>query len=513
MPDSNVVLDMRGICKTFPGVIALSNVDFQLKKGEIHTLMGENGAGKSTLIKVLTGVYQIDDGEIILNGKEIRITSTQAAQKHGISTVYQEVNLCPNLSVAENIYIGREPIKRGAIDWDTINKNAKQLLEERLNLKIDVEKLLSSYSVAIQQMIAIARAVDISKGILILDEPTSSLDSNEVKELFKAMRKLKDEGMSIIFVSHFLEQVYEISDRITILRNGKFIGTYEADKLARIDLISKMVGKEFNNIESIIKKSREVSSKSSEGNFLKATKFGKKGTIEPFDLDIKQGEILGFAGLLGSGRSEIAKLIFGIDKSDSGTIKIGGSEYSYIYPLKAIKEGFGFCPEDRKVQGIIGELSIRENIILALQSSMGILKYLPMKKQQEISEKYVQLLKIATPSIEQRIDNLSGGNQQKVILARWLATNPKLLILDEPTRGIDVGAKSEVMKLVAKLAGEGMTIIFISSELQEMVRCCDRVFVLKDRMIIRELLGDEIQEKIIMRTIAQGGFSYGKNQA
>ncbi|MGV8981342.1 sugar ABC transporter ATP-binding protein [Clostridium sp.] len=510
MSDSNIVLDMRGICKTFPGVIALSDVDFQLKKGEIHTLMGENGAGKSTLIKVLTGVYQIDDGKIILNGSEIRIASTGAAQKHGISTVYQEVNLCPNLSVAENIYIGREPMKRGSIDWDTINKNAKKLLEDRLNLKIDVKKLLSSYSVAIQQLVAIARAVDISRGILILDEPTSSLDINEVKELFKAMRKLKDEGMSIVFVTHFLDQVYQISDRITVLRNGKFIGTYEAEKLSRIDLISKMVGKEFNDIENTNKKSGKASFKVIEGDFVKTRKLGKRGTIEPFDIDIKPGEILGFAGLLGSGRTETAKVIFGIDKSDHGTINIRGKEYSYIYPLKAIQEGFGFCPEDRKVEGIVGELSIRENIILALQSSMGIFKYLPMKKQQEISKKYVQLLKIVTPSIERRIDNLSGGNQQKVILARWLATNPQLLILDEPTRGIDVGAKGEIMKLVMKLASEGMTIIFISSELQEMVRCCDRVLILRDRMIIRELIGEDIQENTIMKTIADGGISYGE---
>jgi len=511
MSDSNIVLDMKGICKTFPGVIALSAVDFQLKKGEIHTLMGENGAGKSTLIKVLTGVYQIDDGIIILDGKEIRITSTGAAQKLGISTVYQEVNLCSNLTVAENIYIGREPMKRGSIDWDTINKNAKKLLEERLNLRIDVKKLLSSYSVAIQQLVAIARAVDISKGILILDEPTSSLDINEVKELFKAMRKLKDEGMSIVFVTHFLDQVYQISDRITVLRNGKFIGTYDAEKLSRIDLISKMVGKEFNDIESISSKSRELRLNAIEDKFVSTHQLGKRGTIEPFDIDIKPGEILGFAGLLGSGRTETAKVIFGIDKSDHGTIRIRGKEYSYIYPLKAIQEGFGFCPEDRKVEGIIGELSIRENIILALQSSMGILKYLPMKKQQEISEKYVQLLSIVTPSIERRIDNLSGGNQQKVILARWLATNPKLLILDEPTRGIDVGAKSEIMKLVMNLANEGMTIIFISSELQEMVRCCDRVLILRDRIIISELIGDQIQEKAIMKTIADGGISYGQN--
>ncbi|MBC8059824.1 MAG: sugar ABC transporter ATP-binding protein, partial [Clostridiaceae bacterium] len=467
-------------------------------------------AGKSTLIKVLTGVYQIDDGIIELNGKPIRINSTQDAQKHGISTVYQEVNLCSNLSVAENIYIGREPMKHGSIDWSSINKNAERLLEEKLDLKLDVKKLLSSYSVAIQQMVAIARAVDISRGILILDEPTSSLDSNEVKQLFKAMRKFKAEGTSILFVTHFLDQVYEISDRITILRNGNFIGTYPTEKLSRIDLISKMVGKELDNIEHFSRKSDEENKLPLKESFVEARQFGKKGTIEPFDIDIKPGEILGLAGLLGSGRTETARLIFGIDKSDHGTIKIRDKEYSYINPLKAIQEGFGFCPEDRKVEGIVGQLTIRENIIMALQSSRGIFKNIPMKKQQEIAQKYVDLLRIITPSIETRIDNLSGGNQQKVILARWLATNPQLLILDEPTRGIDVGAKFEIMELISKLATEGVTIIFISSELQEIVRCCHRVLVLRDRNIIGELVWEDIQEATIMKTIAEGGNNSGE---
>ena len=510
MTENSIVLDMKKIWKSFPGVTALAGVDFQLRKGEIHTLMGENGAGKSTLIKVLTGVYQIDDGIIELNSKQIKINSTQDAQKHGISTVYQEVNLCDNLSVAENIYIGREPMKHGRIDWNEININAYKLLKEKLNLDIDVKKLLSSYSVAIQQMVAIARAVDISRGVLILDEPTSSLDSNEVAQLFKAMRKFKDEGIAILFVTHFLDQVYEISDRITILRNGKYIGTYEADNLSRIDLISKMVGKELENIERVNRNSDEINKTSMQDNLVETCKLGKKGTIEPFDINIKPGEILGIAGLLGSGRSEIARLIFGIDKSDHGTIKIRNKEYTYINPLKAIQEGFGFCPEDRKVEGILSELTIRENIIIALQSRRGIFKNIPMKKQQEIARKYVKLLNIATPSIEKRIDNLSGGNQQKVILARWLATDPQLLILDEPTRGIDVGAKVEIMKLIIKLASEGVTIIFISSELQEMVRCCNRVIVLRDRKVISELVGDDLQEKNIMNTIAQGGNNYGQ---
>ncbi|KZL93359.1 sugar ABC transporter ATP-binding protein [Clostridium magnum] len=505
MSDSNVVLKMQGISKSFPGVKALSNVEFELRKGEIHTLMGQNGAGKSTLIKVLTGVYEIDEGTIILNDKEVKITSTHDAQESGISTVYQEVNLCPNLTVAENIYIGREPMKNRSIDWNTMNKNAEKLLEERLNLKVDVKKLLSSYSVAIQQMIAIARAVDISKGILILDEPTSSLDSNEVKQLFKVMRKLKSEGMSMVFVTHFMDQVYEISDRITVLRNGGYVGTYEADNLPEMELISKMIGKNYEEMKKSSNVIREYNIKNRSEVLAETEEFGRKGTIEALNIDIRKGEVLGLAGLLGSGRSECARLLFGIDKSDHGVLNINGKEYSYIYPQKAIQEGLAFCPEDRKVEGVVGQLTIRENIVLSLQSNRGIFKYIPMKKQQEIAKKYIELLSIKTPSTEQRIDNLSGGNQQKVILARWLATNPQLLILDEPTRGIDIGAKDEIKKLVKKLAQEGMTIIFISSELQEMVSCCDRVIILRDRKVIGELVGKDIEEASILQIIAEGG--------
>lgn len=503
MGDSNIVLEMKNISKFFPGVKALSNVDFTLRKGEIHTLMGENGAGKSTLIKVLTGVYEIDEGTIILRGKGIKISSTQEAQNHGISTVYQEVNLCANLTVSENIYIGREPKKNGSIDWKKMNSDAEKLLKERLNLEVDVKKALNNYSVAVQQMVAIARAVDISKGILILDEPTSSLDNNEVKQLFKVMKKFREEGMSIIFVTHFLDQVYEVSDRLTVLRNGELVGTYDADKLSRIELVSKMIGKDYGEIENNTRIKKEHSTAKRE-NLIKTNNFGRKGSINPFNIEIKKGEILGFAGLLGSGRSECARAIFGIDKATNGSITIKGKTYSYIYPKKAIEEGLGFCPEDRKVEGIVGDLTIRENIILALQSNRGIFKYLTMKKQQEISQKYIDLLKIKTPSMEQKISNLSGGNQQKVILSRWLATEPQLLILDEPTRGIDIGAKGEITELILALAKQGMTILFISSELPEVVKCCDRVLVLRDRNIIGELVGDEIEESNIMKTIAGG---------
>jgi monosaccharide-transporting ATPase len=503
MDDSNIVLEMKNISKVFPGVRALSNVDFTLRKGEIHTLMGENGAGKSTLIKVLTGVYEIDEGTITLRGKKIKISSTQEAQNHGISTVYQEVNLCSNLTVAENIYIGREPMKHGSIDWKKMNNDANKLLQERLNLKIDVKKALNNYSVAVQQMVAIARAVDISQGILILDEPTSSLDEKEVKQLFKIMKKFREEGMSIIFVTHFLDQVYEVSDRITVLRNGELVGTYDADKLSRIDLVSKMIGKDYSEIQKNTNTKKEFVDKKRE-SLIKTLNFGRAGTISPFNIEIKKGEILGFAGLLGSGRSECARAIFGIDKATSGKITISGKTYSYIYPQKAIEEGLGFCPEDRKVEGIVGDLTIRENIILALQARKGIFKYIPMKKQQEISKRYIDLLRIKTPSMEQKISNLSGGNQQKVILARWLATEPQLLILDEPTRGIDIGAKGEITELILKLAKQGMTILFISSELPEVVKCCDRVIVLRDRNVIGELIGDEIEEANIMKTIAGG---------
>lgn len=508
MAELEPILQMQHINKSFPGVKALNDVSFELAKGEIHSLMGENGAGKSTLIKVLTGVYDIDDGTILLDGKQVEFHSTSDAQNSGISTVYQEINLCANLTVAENIYIGREPKKGNSIDWKKINQDAEKLLDS-LEIHIDVERKLSDYSVAIQQMVAIARAVDTSKGILILDEPTSSLDTNEVQQLFNIMRKLKAAGMSIIFVSHFLDQIYEICDRVTILRNGCFVGTYNVDSLSRIDLVSKMMGKDLDELAKLndIKKSSEK--QISGENLLETHQYGKRGIINPYNLSLRKGEVLGLAGLLGSGRSETASLIFGINKADHGTMKIGNKTFSYIYPKKAIAESFGFCPEDRKAEGITGELTIRENIILALQSRKGIFKYILMKKQQEIAQKYIDLLSIKATGTEQRVDQLSGGNQQKVILARWLATDPQLLILDEPTRGIDVGAKSELQKLIIKLSNHGMTILFISSELKELVNCCDRIVVLRDKKIIGELSREEITEQNIMKTIADGGLQVG----
>lgn len=497
----NTIITMEHISKSFPGVKALDDVSLTLLEGEIHALMGENGAGKSTLINVLTGVIPLDKGTIIYNGKKVEFHSPQQAQKAGISTVYQEVNLCLNLTVAENIYIGREPKKRGAIDWNRMNADAAQLLE-RFDVNVDVKEQLASYSVAIQQMVAIVRAVDISARVLVLDEPTSSLDDKEVQQLFAVMRRLKEQGMSIVFITHFINQVYEISDRITVLRNGKYVGTFDTDQLTYMQLVSTMIGRE---IEEMVREEKKVSDGSKQANIIELKNFGKKGKIKPLDLQVKQGEVLGLAGLLGSGRTELARLIFGIDKNDSGVIYVNSGQVKRMSPQRSIKNGLAFCPEDRKEEGIFGELSIKENIVCAYQSSVGMLKKISKGRQEEIANRYVELLEIKTPSLNQRISKLSGGNQQKVILARSLATEPKILILDEPTRGIDIGSRTEIQKLILKLAKQGMTILLISSELEEISACCDRVVVIRDREMVGMLEQHEVNESSIMKKIAQGG--------
>jgi monosaccharide-transporting ATPase len=498
---SNQIVMMKGIHKNFPGVRALEDVDFTLKRGEIHALVGENGAGKSTLIKILTGVERQNRGAIIFDGKEISIKSPQQAQSLGISTVYQEVNLCPQLTVAENILIGREPMKWGSVDWKKMNAQARQILQG-LDIDIDVTKTLGSYSVAIQQMAAIARALEISSAkVLILDEPTSSLDSHETEQLFGVMRKLRSEGMAIIFITHFLNQVYEVADRITVLRNGKLVGTYNTASLQRLDLISKMIGRSLTEYDDMTREKIEISKHIKGEALLQAKALGQVGAIEPFDLELHAGEVIGLAGLLGSGRSEIANLLFGVNKPDSGTMFFTGEEVKQFSPLASINRGVALCPEDRKASGIVDDLTIRENIILAMQARRGWFKYLSLKEQYEIADRFIKLLNIVTPSPDQPVKNLSGGNQQKVILARWLATDPQILILDEPTRGIDVGAKAEIQKLVLSLAHDGKACVFISSELEEVLRTSHRIVVLRDREKVNEFSGD-VDARKIMQTIA-----------
>ena len=501
MQDS-AVLEMRGICKYFPGVKALQNVDFTLRQGEIHALMGENGAGKSTLIKVLTGVYEKDGGEIFIEGHEgaVSIRSPQDAQNAGISTVYQEITLCPNLTVAENMYIGRT---RGALtNWKKMNEGAGKLLEA-LDIPAVPTQQLGSCSIAVQQMVAIARAVDMDCKVLILDEPTSSLDEQEVEKLFKLMRDLKAKGVGIIFVTHFLDQVYEVCDRITVLRDGQLVGEYVIEDLPRVKLVSKMLGKELDDMASI-KNDSDAALVDLGTPVLEAKGLSSAEGIKPFDFNIHKGEVNGFTGLLGSGRSECIRAIFGADKKTGGEVFMDGEKVKIHKPLDAMKHGIGYLPEDRKQDGIVGDLSVRENIILALQVMKGFFKPFSRAQAEAFADEYIKLLEIKTASSDTPIKQLSGGNQQKVILARWLLTNPKYLILDEPTRGIDVGTKIEIQKLVLKLAGEGKSVTFISSEIDEMLRTCSRLMVMRDRKLVGELSGDDLSQTKIMATIAGG---------
>ena len=499
--NNNVVLSMRGISKTFPGVKALSNVDFTLCKGEIHALMGENGAGKSTLVKVLTGVYTMDSGEIRIEGIDnaVSIRSPQDAQNLGISTVYQEITLCPNLTVAENMFIGRG--KYHFINWRAQEKRADEILQ-KLKIPVKAAQQLGTCSIAVQQMVAIARAVDMECKVLILDEPTSSLDEREVELLFSLMRDLKSRGVGIIFITHFLDQVYEVCDKITVLRNGELVGEYEIKDLPKVDLISAMLGKDLEDI-SKLKAQKKVYEGDKEAVY-EAYDLSSAEGVKPFNFRTMKGEVNGFTGLLGSGRSESVRAIFAADRVTGGTVKIGGKEVKINKPLDAMKNGIGYLPEDRKGDGIIQDLSVRENIILALQVLKGFFKPFSKAEAEMFADEYIKLLQIKTASKDTPIKALSGGNQQKVILARWLLTNPQYLILDEPTRGIDVGTKVEIQKQVLKLAEKGVGLTFISSEIQEMLNVCSRLVVMRDRNIVGELRDDELSQDKIMRTIAGG---------
>ncbi len=498
--EQSPLLQTRNLSKSFGNVDALTTVDFNLYAGEVHAVLGENGAGKSTLIKLITGVYKKDNGQILLSGDEIQPKSPHHAQEYGISTVYQEINLIPTLSVAENIYLGRQPMRFNFINHREINTKASELLK-RFHIDIDVTRTLSHYSIAIQQLVAIARGVDMSAKVLILDEPTASLDRNEVNLLFEVVRRLKEQGIGILIITHFLDQVYEISDRITILRNGQKVGEHFTTELPRQQLISEMLGKELT---AALSKSDNSAAIAKQDMLLEVRNLSRKGMLEPFDIDIHKGEIVGLAGLLGSGRTEAALLMFGIENSDSGEIFINGEKVNLRSPRQAIQHGFALCPEDRKIEGIIGELTVQENIILALQAKQGWLRHIPYKKQRELADEMIEALHIATPDAQKPAGQLSGGNQQKVILARWLVSEPELLILDEPTRGIDVGAHAEIINIIKRLCQQGISLLVISSELAEVVDYSDRVVVLRDHKKLTEFIGDDITENAIMQAIAEG---------
>lgn len=499
--NAGAALTARGISKKFPGVLALDNVQLTVRRGEVQALMGENGAGKSTLIKILTGVYPRDGGTIHLDGAPIEPRNPQGAQALGISTVYQEVNLIPHLSVAENICLGRQPRRWGFLDWRKMARRAEAALR-RFGLALDVRRSVASFSIAIQQMVAIARALDFNAKILILDEPTSSLDAREVEQLFTVLRQLKGEGLGIVFISHFLNQIYAIADRITVLRNGQFAGEFLAAELPRLELIARMLGKSPAEAEALVARGAPSRESKTASPFLEARGLGRKNSLAPTDFAIGRGEVLGLAGLLGSGRTEMARLLFGVDRADHGEVRLEGKPIVLHGPRAAIAFGIGFCPEDRKVEAIIPNLSVRENIALAFQARKGWFRAFSKKEQRSLADRFIQRLRIVTPDAEQPIKLLSGGNQQKVILGRWLASEPRLLILDEPNRGVDVGAKFEIEGVIRGLAEGGMAVLFISSEWEELIRNCGRLLVLRDRTKVAELEGAAVTESAIMQAIA-----------
>ncbi|MGR3272305.1 sugar ABC transporter ATP-binding protein [Thalassococcus profundi] len=494
-----MLLTIRSLSKSFPGTRALDAVDFDLAAGEVHALLGENGAGKSTLIKCLTGAYSRDAGEIRLDGAPVSPASTSEAQELGIGTVYQEVNLLPNLTVAQNLTFGREPRRFGLIDGRAQADMAREMLRG-YGLDIDVTRDLGSYSVAVQQVVAIARAVALSGKVLILDEPTASLDAAEVRMLFDVVRDLRDRGLGIVFVSHFLDQVFELCDRLTVLRNGQKITTERVADLDRVKLIGHMLGRELDDAIETAEHSPAAAQEAPE--ILRFEGIGRAGVVAPFDLSVRRGEVIGLAGLLGSGRTESAELLFGVRTAQTGTARDADGPVAHATPREAVRAGFGFAPEDRKTDGIVADLSVRENIILAMQARRGWTRPIPRAEQARLADEYIAKLDIRTSDAEKPIGELSGGNQQKVVLARWLAMNPRFLILDEPTRGIDVGAHAEILRLIRDMTDAGMSMLVISSEFDELVAAADRIVVLRDRRHTRELTGAEVATDEIVRAIA-----------
>lgn len=496
------VVEVIGASIQFAGDLALDNVDFRLYAGEVHSLMGENGAGKSTLIKALTGVIRLDAGAVRIDGTTVDMSSPMAAQQAGISTVYQEIDLLPNLSVAENVMLGREQHKWGHIDWKAMRAGAAATLA-KLGVDVDPASILSSHRLATQQLIAIARALTDDVKVLVLDEPTSSLDQDEVAELFRVIRSLKAQGVAILFISHFLEQVYEICDRITVLRKGRLVGEYLTTDLLRIELVQKMLGRELVDLEALSARPLPEFEASEMESIVSATQISRRGFLEPSDLEVFEGELLGLAGLLGSGRTELARLIAGVDLPHSGELKIDGVVARFRRPGDAMRLGIAYSSENRKIEGIIGELTVRENITLALQAQRGWLRRIPRAREDELSVSWIEALDIRPPDPERLAGLLSGGNQQKVMLARLLALAPRLLLLDEPTRGIDIGAKVEIQKLVSTLAESGMSVIFISAELEEVLRVSHRVLVLRDRKIIANVDANSLTLKALLAEVTK----------
>lgn len=498
MNDNNI-LRLTDITKRFAGVCALDKVSFSIKRGEIHALMGENGAGKSTLIKIISGLYRADEGKLEFDGQQHVFDNVLEAQRAGISTVFQELNMIPYLTVSENIFLGRYPTRGGNIDWNRMHQEAQKLIDD-LCVNIDVHKPLNTYNTAKQQIISIIRAVNFNSKLIILDEPTSSLDSNEVEMLFSIMNKLREKGTSIIFISHRIDEVYRMCDSITVLKDGMYIGTYDIDKLSELELLTKMIGRK----DVALMRQRPYRDYRGEPVVLEAKNLCRAPVVNDVSFKIHKGEILGFAGLLGAGRTETARLLFGCDPMDSGEIYIEGERVQIRNPQDATENGLAFCTENRREEGIFPDISVSNNMAMCTLDNLTSMGLISKKKREAASASYIDKLRIKTSSGMQLVKNLSGGNQQKVILARWMATNPKLIILDEPTRGIDVGAKEEIERLIRDMADNGLSVLYISSEMTELANNCDRVLVLRDGCLAGELVAQEITKENIVKTIADG---------
>ncbi|GGJ35427.1 sugar ABC transporter ATP-binding protein [Deinococcus roseus] len=495
-----LLLSMEDICKSFTGTRALTNASLQVRPGEVHALIGQNGAGKSTLLKILTGAYRKDSGKIWFDGREVDFKTPLDAQKGGIGTIYQEVNLVPQRSVSENILLGREPRKYGMIDWKAMHLQAQKILQG-MGIQLDVRQELGSFPIATQQMVAIARAVSQQARLVVMDEPTSSLDEQEVETLFAVINKLKSENVSVIFVSHYLDELFAICDQITVMRDGKIVHTGPIKKISKFELVSKMLGREVGDVQCSGRTGFHKQHAAATQPLLNARGLKQGLRLKGVDLTVRKGEIVGLAGLLGSGRTETAQALFGAEPLNAGEVGWKNQTTRLTSPRKAIALGMGFCSEDRKKEGIVPHLSVRENLTLALMPRIAKFGRIDVRQQEEIVERFIQRLGIKCSSPEQPIRELSGGNQQKVLLARWLCMNPDLLILDEPTRGIDVGAKAEIQQLISELSENGLGVLMISSELEELTEGCHRVVVLREGKTAGELAGT-ITEHQIMHAMA-----------
>ncbi len=497
---------MTGISKSFAGVQALSNASLRIGRGEVHAVIGQNGAGKSTLVRILTGAHRRDGGTVVFDGQPVDFRSPIAAQRAGVSTIYQEINLVPYRSVAENIYLGREPRRLGVMNRGAMNRDARSLLG-RLGISIDVTRPLYELNIALQQMVALARALSFESRLVILDEPTSSLDAREVQTLFDVIRSLKADGVSVLFITHRLDELYAVCDRVTIMRDGQTVAEREMNEIDKLGLVATMLGKELGEVRRKGQTGFDESRRETvndQAPLLEISHLRREPGLRDANVTVRPGEIIGLAGLLGAGRTEVARAVFAADRPEGGEVRFDGEAVAFRGPGDAIRAGIGFCSEDRKVEGIIPELSVRENLTLAALPTLSRAGIVNGARQREIVDRFIDRLGIKTSGPDQKIRELSGGNQQKVLLARSLCLNPRLLILDEPTRGIDVGAKAEIQRLIDELAGQGLSVMMISSEIEELIEGADRVTVMRDGATVATMLHHEISQDLLLAAMAQG---------